>query len=479
MSMAEVLELLSQLDEDEEEEEEEEDGETVEGEEEEEENPYWISSFTPNFVGTVFSSTSRSFSSSSDSLESAIPISDFSDYHFPLPHDFSDDTHSLPLVDSYPEALDFPNFDAHGDVRDYPRLDEAEERTCGSRKFVGRSVDSAESSGGGLRFAEFGSESDLLEHDDISAADCNNDGTAAAGLLDDLDSAESSGGGLRFAEFGSESDLSEHDDFSAAECNNDGRAAAGLPDDLDVPLCWGFVPIDDARMNSSEEFDWEEVDDGLDDRGVLSMMVGIEDEETSSGRGEVVDVLLEEDGAGGVDEAGGEVEEDEFGSGSNIIWEVLLAMNNQGMARNNSRTISEHAEDISDFVYDHEVFVSPSDYEFQIAQFADLDNTIRGSPPAAKRVVEELSLITLTEEDVANSKSLCAVCKDVFLVEEKARLLPCSHIYHSDCILPWLGIRNTCPVCRHELPTDDPEYERLKARMSAGRAPVPGNFSQV
>ncbi|KAK8925678.1 E3 ubiquitin-protein ligase RING1 [Platanthera zijinensis] len=422
--MAEVLELFTQLHE---EEEEEEDGETVEdGEEEEEEDPYWLSSFTPSLVVPVFSSTSRSFSSC-DSGESAIPVSDFSDYQFPLHHDFSDHTHSSPLVDSYPEALDSPNFEVHGDIRDYLHFDEAEEGTCGDENFVGRSAASAESSGGGLRIAEFGSESDLSEHHDIFAADCNDDGGAAAGLLDDLD----------------------------------------------VPLCWGFVPIEDARMNSSEEFDWEEVDDGVDDRGVLSMMVGVEDEETSSGRGEVVDVLLE------ADEAGGDVEEDEFGSGSNIIWEVLLAMNNQGMARNNSRSIIEHAEDISDFVYDQEVFLNPSDYEFQIAQFADLDSTIRGSPPAAKHVVEELASIMLTEEDVANNKNLCAVCKDVFLVEEKAMLLPCSHLYHSDCILPWLGIRNTCPVCRHELPTDDPEYERLKARMSAGHAAVRGNFSQV
>ncbi|KAD0721978.1 hypothetical protein E3N88_43803 [Mikania micrantha] len=42
--------------------------------------------------------------------------------------------------------------------------------------------------------------------------------------------------------------------------------------------------------------------------------------------------------------------------------------------------------------------------------------------------------------------------------------LECGHMYHGECIIPWLDSRNTCPVCRFELPTDDPEYEEDRKR---------------
>ncbi|XP_029999680.1 E3 ubiquitin-protein ligase RNF181 isoform X2 [Sphaeramia orbicularis] len=40
--------------------------------------------------------------------------------------------------------------------------------------------------------------------------------------------------------------------------------------------------------------------------------------------------------------------------------------------------------------------------------------------------------------------------------------MPCEHLFHSGCILPWLGKTNCCPLCHLEIPIDNPEYEELR-----------------
>jgi len=90
-----------------------------------------------------------------------------------------------------------------------------------------------------------------------------------------------------------------------------------------------------------------------------------------------------------------------------------------------------------------------------------------GPPPAAKEVVDSLKEVEITgdgdQKDAENYAS-CAVCKDEFKKGEKVIVFPCpnKHVYHTNCIKPWLKLHNSCPVCRHELKTDDDWYERMK-----------------
>jgi E3 ubiquitin-protein ligase RNF115/126 len=74
--------------------------------------------------------------------------------------------------------------------------------------------------------------------------------------------------------------------------------------------------------------------------------------------------------------------------------------------------------------------------------------------PASKSAVELLPMIEINETHM-EIESHCAVCKEMFELGIVAREMPCKHIYHDECILPWLAIKNSCPVCRHELPCEE------------------------
>ncbi|GBG89521.1 hypothetical protein CBR_g49311 [Chara braunii] len=103
-------------------------------------------------------------------------------------------------------------------------------------------------------------------------------------------------------------------------------------------------------------------------------------------------------------------------------------------------------------------------YEQLLNELAENDNSRRGAPPASKTVVDSLPTVLITEKQVQQGLAQCAVCKDDVEVGESATQLPCLHTYHSDCIVPWLSSRNSCPICRFELKTDDADYEEQRSR---------------
>ncbi|KAG6543534.1 hypothetical protein Mapa_015028 [Marchantia paleacea] len=98
-----------------------------------------------------------------------------------------------------------------------------------------------------------------------------------------------------------------------------------------------------------------------------------------------------------------------------------------------------------------------------IQHLAENDPNRYGAPPAAKTAVEAMPTIQITPEHLGTDAAQCAVCKDEFELGSQVRQMPCKHMYHSDCILPWLAQHNSCPVCRFEMPTDDADYNQTRA----------------
>ncbi|OMO78076.1 Zinc finger, RING-type [Corchorus capsularis] len=113
-------------------------------------------------------------------------------------------------------------------------------------------------------------------------------------------------------------------------------------------------------------------------------------------------------------------------------------------------------------------FIGPG-LEQLIQQLAENDPNRYGTPPASKSAIEALPSVKITKNHLNSEFNQCAVCMDEFEEGAQAKQMPCKHLYHKDCIFPWLELHNSCPVCRHELPTDDPDYER-RAHGSQGTA---------
>ena len=87
------------------------------------------------------------------------------------------------------------------------------------------------------------------------------------------------------------------------------------------------------------------------------------------------------------------------------------------------------------------------------------DNSIRGSSEVFLNNLDEF----IVDSEFAKKEVQCSICLDEFKVGDKCIRLPCKsepHIFHSgsdSCsgVRPWLERNNTCPMCRHEFPTDN------------------------
>ncbi|XP_076897054.1 E3 ubiquitin-protein ligase SIRP1-like [Bidens hawaiensis] len=99
-------------------------------------------------------------------------------------------------------------------------------------------------------------------------------------------------------------------------------------------------------------------------------------------------------------------------------------------------------------------FLGPG-LEQLLQHLAENDPNRYGTPPAQKEAVEAMPTITIKENSIQ-----CSVCLEEFEVGTEAREMPCKHIFHGDCILPWLELHSSCPVCRYQLPADESKINR-------------------
>ncbi|KAG8366985.1 hypothetical protein BUALT_Bualt16G0025400 [Buddleja alternifolia] len=261
-------------------------------------------------------------------------------------------------------------------------------------------------------------------------------------------------------------DLFESREMHVTEDPN-GEMGSGRVEGLGFGFGFGFGPESD-----SEEFEVnlgfiDNDNDGVDDLFGIDNDFSISENQREDfeivhfDEREDLNSLIDQ-----IEEMSSEIESSQLGDeNNNHEWEVLLAINNlergfdfESVVGNNDGAGGVHGIDLPG---DYNLAMG---YDTVFGQLLENENARTGSPPAAKSVVESLPLVVLTKEEAGGDNSIgCAVCKDEVLVGEKLTRMPCCHLYHRECIITWLRIRNTCPVCRYELPTDDEDFDRRRS----------------
>ncbi|KAI4303749.1 hypothetical protein MLD38_039345 [Melastoma candidum] len=223
---------------------------------------------------------------------------------------------------------------------------------------------------------------------------------------------------------------------------------AGDDDDFEssVPLFWDSLQLasdgpDLVDFGDDFAVEWEDIGGGPDEGEVLSMIFDVdEDDDRGDVPGFVLDIAdCDDDTDEGVDFM-------DLEALGNLEWEVLYELGFDSALDDETAGLPVFVDEVDDFYSaEHEpLFVRP-------------DNGL-GLLPASKSAMDDLaskSVVCAEDED-----RICSICKDGLTVGEEATEMPCEHVYHSDCIFTWLRIRNTCPICRHELPTEDDNCHR-------------------
>ncbi|VAH65037.1 unnamed protein product [Triticum turgidum subsp. durum] len=96
----------------------------------------------------------------------------------------------------------------------------------------------------------------------------------------------------------------------------------------------------------------------------------------------------------------------------------------------------------------------------------------QGPAPAPQSVIDSMPVVRITRRHLSDDP-VCPVCTERFEIGSEAREMPCKHLYHASCIIPWLVQHNSCPVCRHPLPPQrgsDNNAARPQPSAQAGEA---------
>ncbi|XP_006650016.1 E3 ubiquitin-protein ligase SIRP1-like [Oryza brachyantha] len=221
---------------------------------------------------------------------------------------------------------------------------------------------------------------------------------------------------------------------AAGEENADDDATRALPP-------WAPMLIDLLGVSSRRH--------GLDDDGSGDLAAFARRQYRNIALLQLLSALQDDDEAGGGDTPTNSGREQVVLVSSADARAMLTDGNGAGVAAASGFTLGD-------------LFLGPG-LDLLLDYLADADPNRQGTPPAKKEAVAALPTVR-----VHDAAATCPVCLDEFEAGGEAREMPCKHRFHDGCILPWLEAHSSCPVCRYQLPTDEPTAGNAIAAEGGG-----------
>lgn len=78
--------------------------------------------------------------------------------------------------------------------------------------------------------------------------------------------------------------------------------------------------------------------------------------------------------------------------------------------------------------------------------------TLHGHHADYTQLIDELPEMTVDEKSkIPQDKNECMICMSNFQMNEKVKIMPCTHFFHTACIREWFKNNDTCPICKYSV----------------------------
>ncbi len=101
---------------------------------------------------------------------------------------------------------------------------------------------------------------------------------------------------------------------------------------------------------------------------------------------------------------------------------------------------------------------SPNDENNNYSDDMDLNDSydLSDRDPIRDEIILSFPISKIKDiSKLTDEKKRCLICLDNYKIGDDSIILPCIHIFHAECIKKWMKKKNSCPICKTKISSDN------------------------